>query len=284
MQRWDSVTIVGVGLIGASIGLALRERELAQAVVGVGRRTSTLRTARQRGAVTSTTTDLTRGVRDSQLIVVCTPVESIATFVLEAAANCPAGSIITDAGSTKFEIVRTVDAGLKNGSRHAAFVGSHPMAGREKTGPAHAQADLFEGRVAVVTPSKQSSAEAVNQVDQFWELLGSKVVRMSPQDHDRSVAAISHMPHLVASALAAATPDEELLLASTGWLDTTRIASGDPELWRQILVENRGGVLKSLDKFEKVLAAFRQALERDQPEKLLQLLAAGKQRRDSLGN
>jgi prephenate dehydrogenase len=107
---------------------------------------------------------------------------------------------------------------------------------------------------------------------------------MSPKDHDRSVAAISHMPHLVASALAAATPAEELSLASTGWLDTTRIAGGDPDLWRQILFENRSGVLKSLDKFEKVLIAFRQALERDQQEKLLQLLEAGKQRRDSLGN
>jgi prephenate dehydrogenase len=284
MQRWDSVTIVGVGLIGASIGLALRERELAKTVVGVGRRAATLRTARQRGAVTSTTTDLTRGVRDSQLILVCTPVESIARFVLEAAASCPAGSIITDAGSTKFEIVQTVDAGLKKSSHQVAFVGSHPMAGSEKTGPAYAQADLFEGRVAVVTPSKRSSCEAVEHVERFWELLGSKVVRMSPKDHDRSVAAISHMPHLVASALAAATPAEELSLASTGWLDTTRIAGGDPDLWRQILFENRSGVLKSLDKFEKVLVAFRQALERDQQEKLLQLLEAGKQRRDSLGN
>jgi prephenate dehydrogenase len=284
MQRWDSVTIVGVGLIGASIGLALRERELARTVVGVGRRAATLRTARQRGAVTSTTTDLTRGVRDSQLILVCTPVESIARFVLEAAASCSARSIITDAGSTKFEIVHTVDAGLKKSSHQVAFVGSHPMAGSEKTGPAYAQADLFEGRVSVVTPSKQSNREAVEHVERFWELLGSKVVRMSPKDHDRSVAAISHMPHLVASALAAATPAEELSLASTGWLDTTRIAAGDPDLWRQILVENRSGVLKSLDKFEKVLAAFRQALERDQQEKLLQLLEAGKQRRDSLGN
>jgi prephenate dehydrogenase len=284
MQRWESVTIIGVGLIGASIGLALRERELARTVVGVGRRTSTLRQARQRGAVTSTTKDLARGVRDSQLVLVCTPVESIATFVLEAAANCPVGSIITDAGSTKLEIVGKVDAGLKNASNQIAFVGSHPMAGSEKTGPAHAQADLFEGRVAVVTPSKQTSREAVEQVDRFWQLLGSKVVHMSPKDHDRSVAAISHMPHLVASALAAATPDGDLSLASTGWLDTTRIASGDPELWRQILVDNRGGVLKSLDKFERVLAMFRHALERDQQEKLLQLLEAGKQRRDSLGN
>jgi prephenate dehydrogenase len=284
MQRWESVTIIGVGLIGASIGLALRERELARTVVGVGRRTSTLRQARQRGAVTSTTTDVARGVRDSRLILVCTPVESIATFVLEAAANCPVGSIITDAGSTKVEIVGAVDAALKNSSNQVAFVGSHPMAGSEKTGPAHAQADLFEGRVAVVTPSKQTSSEAVEQIDRFWELLGSTVVHMSPKDHDRSVAAISHMPHLVASALAGATPAEDLSLASTGWLDTTRIASGDPELWRQILVDNRGGVLKSLDKFERVLAMFRHALERDQQEKLLQLLEAGKQRRDSLGN
>ena len=165
-----------------------------------------------------------------------------------------------------------------------AFVGSHPMAGSEKTGPAHAQADLFEGRVAVVTPSRQTSTEAVDQVERFWRQLGSQVVRMSPKDHDRSVAAISHMPHLVASALAAATPEEELQLASTGWLDTTRIAGGAPELWRQILVDNRSGVLKSLDKFEKVLASFRRALERQEHEQLLQLLEAGKQRRDSLGN
>ena len=116
-------------------------------------------------------------------------------------------------------------------------------------------------------PRNGRATEAVEQVERFWQLLGSKVVRMSPKDHDRSVAAISHMPHLVASALAAATPAEELQLASTGWLDTTRIASGDPELWRQILVENRGGVLKSLDKFEKVLASFRRALERDEPGK-----------------
>jgi prephenate dehydrogenase len=223
-------------------------------------------------------------VRDSHLVIICTPVERIATLALEASQHCQSDAIITDAGSTKLEIVRLVETGLKSSAKQIAFVGSHPMAGREKNGPEFGQANLFEGRVTVVTPSKQSNDDSVEEVEQLWKLLGSKVVRMSPKDHDRSVAAISHMPHLVASALAAATPVEELLLASTGWLDTTRIASGDPELWRQILIQNRGGVLKSLDKFEKVLAAFRQALERDQQEKLLQLLEAGKQRRDSLGN
>ncbi|MBC8352551.1 MAG: prephenate dehydrogenase/arogenate dehydrogenase family protein [Planctomycetes bacterium] len=284
MQRWESVTIVGVGLIGASIGLALRERGLAEFVIGVGRRSSTLRKARQRGAVTSTTTDLSRGVRGSQLIVICTPVEEIAAFAVDAAVSCPSSAVITDVGSTKLEIVRVVDAALNRSSNEVAFVGSHPMAGSEKTGPAHAQADLFKGRVAVVTPSKLTNEAAARQVERFWKQLGSNVVRMSPKDHDRSVAAISHMPHLVASSLAAATPDAELQLASTGWLDTTRIASGDPELWRQILVENRAGVLKSLDKFEKVLASFRRALERDDQQKILQLLEAGKQSRDSLGN
>ena len=219
MQRWESVTIVGVGLIGASIGLALRERGLAKSVVGVGRRTSTLRKARERGVITSTTTNLSRGVRNSQLIVICTPVESIAAFAVEAAAHCPVDAVITDAGSTKLEIVRAVDGALKRSSNQAAFVGGHPMAGSEKTGSAHAQADLFEDRVAVVTPTKQTNDEAVRQVERFWKLLGSKVVRMSPQDHDRMVAAISHMPHLVASALATATPDEQLQLAATGWLD-----------------------------------------------------------------
>ncbi|MCA9122006.1 MAG: prephenate dehydrogenase/arogenate dehydrogenase family protein [Planctomycetaceae bacterium] len=284
MQHWDSVTIVGVGLIGASIGLALRERGLAKNVIGVGRRASTLRKARQHGAVTSTTTDLSRGVRDSRLILISTPVERIAPLVLEATAGCKPDAIITDAGSTKLKIVRTVEFALRSSTDRAAFVGSHPMAGGEKTGPEHGQANLFEGRVAVVTPSKQSNPEAVRQIELFWQLLGSKVVRMSPKDHDRSVAAISHMPHLIASALAAATPAEELQLASTGWMDTTRIASGDPELWRQILVQNTNGVLKSLDKFEKVLAALRRALERDDQGKILQLLQAGKQRRDSLGN
>lgn len=284
MQRWESVTIVGVGLIGASIGLALRERELANSVVGVGRRSSTLRKAKQRGAVTSTTTDLLRGVRDSQLVIVCTPVEQISDFVVRAASHCPSGTVITDAGSTKLDIVRTVDAALKRASNGVAFVGSHPMAGSEKTGPLHAQSDLFEQRVAVVTPSKHSQQTAIKQVERLWKLIGARVIRMTPQDHDRSVAAISHMPHVVASALASAVPEIDLQLASTGWLDTTRIASGDPELWRQILTDNRAGVLKSLDKFEKVLAAFRRALERDEQQKLLQLLEAGKQRRESLGN
>ncbi len=285
MERsWKSVTIVGVGLIGASIGLALRERGLAESIVGVGRRVSSLRTAKQRQAVTSTTTNLAHGVAESQLIVICTPVEQIVAHVLEAAEHCPEGAVITDAGSTKAAIVSRLDAALHKRPRGVSFVGSHPMAGSEKTGPAHAQANLFSGRAALVTPSRQTDPQACDQVADLWAALGARVLRLSPRDHDRAVAMISHMPHLVASALAATTPEADLALASTGWLDTTRIAAGDAELWRQIFTDNRADVLKSLDKFEKVLGSFRRALERDDQRKLLQLLEAGKQRRDSLGN
>lgn len=283
MKRWDSVTIIGVGLIGASIGLALRQRRLANHVVGVGRRVSSLRKAKACGAVTATTTNLERGVSAAELIVVCTPVETIVQRSLEAAQQARPGTLITDAGSTKAEIVRALDLELKH-HPDIDYVGSHPMAGSEKTGPTHARADLFERRVAVVTPTARSSPSATDKIEQFWRSLGSRVVRLSPGEHDRAVAMISHLPHLVASAVAAATPEEDLPLASTGWLDTTRIAAGDPELWRQILSDNRADILKSLGKFEKVLASFRRALERDDQRKLLQLLEAGKQRREALGN
>ena len=140
----DTVAIIGVGLIGGSIGLALRKRGLAKNVVGVGRRASSLRRAKECGAVTSTTTSLARGVADAELVVVCTPIETIVPSVLAAAEHCPTGALITDAGSTKAEIVAALDGQLPS---RAAFVGSHPLAGSEKNGPQHARDDLFDGRV-----------------------------------------------------------------------------------------------------------------------------------------
>lgn len=285
MKQWDTVAIVGVGLIGGSIGLALRERGLARTILGVGRRSASLRRAKKRGAVTGTTMDLARGVAQADLIVVCTPVAEIIPRVLEVADACPATALITDVGSTKAEIVGQLDQALVHGGRRrAAFVGSHPLAGSEKTGPEFARADLFENRVVVMTPTRKTAQLAVALTRSFWESLGANVLIETPQRHDQSVAAISHLPHLVASALAAATPPADLCLAAGGWQDTTRVAAADAELWRQILADNRLHVLKSLDKFEKVLAQFRLALETDDQAKLRRLLEAGKQHRESVGN
>ena len=285
MERLDTVAIVGVGLIGGSIGLALRDRGLADAVVGIGRRQSSLRKARRCGAVTQTTTDIPRGVRRAQLVVVCTPVGAVAQRIRAVAAAAAPGTLITDAASTKEQVVADAEAYLRGAEsipRDVRFVGSHPLAGDHRAGPEHASADLFEGRTVVVTPTGRSRAADVRQLDQFWSALGAQVVTMRPRQHDQALAATSHLPHLVAAAVAAATPAQDLPLTATGWLDTTRVAAGSPLLWQEILMGNRKHVLRSLTRLEKTLAAFRKALEHDQQRTLERLLAKGKSHRDAV--
>jgi len=281
MPHWKTVAITGVGLIGGSIGLALRSRGLADRVVGIGRREESLRIAAQVGATTETTLDLAQGVREADLIVVCTPVASIAEHVRTAAAACPRTALITDAGSTKETIVEQLKDRLP---RQARFVGSHPMAGSEKQGPADADPDLFVGRTVVITPTRRNPAADVDELEAFWSSLGARVVRMSPAAHDRAVAATSHLPHLVAAALADAVPLAGMPLTAGGFRDTTRIAGGDPELWTQILLDNRENVLRALQPFEKIVATFRQALEGGERSTLKKSLTKAKLKRDALGS
>ena len=164
------------------------------------------------------------------------------------------------------------------------------MAGSEKAGVASATADLFDGRMVVVTqpPEQRRNDEgllqAANQMREFWESLGAEVVTMDADQHDVAVAAVSHLPHVVASALSAATEADFLKLAATGWRDTTRVAGGDPELWRQILMENRTHVLQAMDNFANVLDSFRDGLRNGDAAQLVSLLTAGKQNRDTVGN
>jgi len=288
MKSFDTVTIVGVGLIGASIGLALRERKRARQVVGVGRRMASLRTARARGAVDRATTDLKRAVAGAELVVVCAPVGSIVRLVQEVAAASP-GTLITDAGSTKARIVAELDKARvpdRDGRDvPIRFVGSHPLAGDHRTGPRHARGDLLEDRTVVVTPSRRSAVADVATLKRFWHGLGARVVMtLGARQHDRLLASSSHLPHLVASALAATTPDTCLPLVASGWLEMTRVAAGDPQLWSEILLSNREALIKSLDRLERRLAAFRQGIEADRSRRITDLLRQGKQKRDAVGN
>jgi len=276
-----TVAIVGVGLIGGSIGLALRERKLAQRVIGVGRTASRLQQARRRGAVTETTTSLERGVAEADVVVVCTPVDDVAEHVCAVAENTGSDTLITDVGSTKEQIVQHLEVKLPAKSR---FVGSHPVAGGEKAGVRFARADLFQRRLTIVTPGKQSAAQDIQRVSRFWRSLGAQVVRMTPRQHDEQIAAISHLPHVLATLLAAGTTSEQQQLVGTGWLDTTRVASGDVTLWRQIFQQNKVHVLKSVDKFAQLLTSFREALDKDDEREITRLLETGKKHRDSVGN
>jgi prephenate dehydrogenase len=287
MAEYDTVAIIGVGLIGGSIGLALRERKLAQKIIGIGRRQQSLDAARKVGAIDHGVTNLANGVSQAQLVIVATPVDTIAERVVQAAAACPAGALITDAGSTKASIVATVDAGLASRRSGPRFVGSHPLAGDHRTGPEHARADLFEGRVVVITPTDHTRQAAVTEVSGFWESLGANVRSMKPGDHDAALGITSHLPHIAAVALAAATPTELLPLTASGWRDTTRVAGGDPELWQAIFTANRQRVLEAIDLLDQTLGSLRESLEQGDNESLrliLESAAKRKRDRDALGD
>jgi prephenate dehydrogenase len=281
MKQWDTVAIVGVGLIGGSIGLALRQKNLAKNVVGIGRRQASLRIARRVGAVTHTTIDLNKGVAESELVIVCTPVGKIVEHVRQAALHCPERTLITDAGSTKQSIVAALDSGLGHGCR---FLGSHPLAGSEKTGAAFATADLFEGRLAILTPTKNTRAEDFDLLEEFWQSLGSVVIQMTPEEHDKSIALTSHLPHVAAAALVMTLPELCFRLIGPGFLDTTRVAGGDAELWRQILAENRENVLLALEQYGSNLAALHAALRDNNQDEITRFLTLAKKNRDALGS
>jgi len=287
MAEFDTVAIVGVGLIGGSIGRALRERKLAREVIGIGRRESRLNSAQELGAIDRGTINLHEGVANAQLVVVATPVDSIVDFVSQAAGASANRSLITDAGSTKREIVESVEALLVDRRDGPRFVGSHPLAGDHRTGVEYSRGDLFEGRKVVVTPTEETHRAAVLEISGFWQSLGAEVVTMSPAEHDAALAATSHLPHLIAAALALATPKELLPLAASGWRDTTRVAGGDAEMWRAIFASNRQDVLDALKRFDCWTGEIREMLALGQDERLQRLLERAnwmKANRDSLGD
>ncbi|HYT91470.1 MAG TPA: prephenate dehydrogenase/arogenate dehydrogenase family protein [Gemmataceae bacterium] len=276
-----TLTIVGVGLIGGSIGLAARQRGLVRRILGVGRQRDSLERARRLGVVDDWSLDLVTAVGQADVAVFCTPVDQIAAQVLAAAPACAAGTLLTDAGSTKASIVGGVEGRLPPG---VAFVGSHPLAGSEKRGPEHADAQLFQGRLTVVTPTPQTDGAAVERVAAFWAGLGSRVCVMSPEDHDRALALTSHLPHLLASAMAGILPPELHDLTASGFRDTTRIAAGDPGLWTAIFAHNRAAVLDALRLFSARLTEFQAALEAGDCAALDHFLTQAKKVRDALGS
>jgi prephenate dehydrogenase len=280
-MRIQTLTIVGVGLIGGSIGLAARRRGLAAHVIGVGRQQASLDQAVAVGAIDETSLDVIEAVRRSEVAVFCTPVDRIAEQILAAAPLCNRGTLLTDAGSAKAAIVHAIDGQLPN---EVAFVGSHPLAGSEKRGPGFAEANLFEGRVTIVTPTPHTAPSSLEQTKAFWEALGSEVLFMSPEEHDRALAMTSHLPHLTASALASILPPELYKLTASGFRDTTRVAAGDPALWTGIFLQNRAAMVDALGAFKARLMELKQAIIADDRAALDALLAQAKRTRDALGN
>lgn len=268
MELPDTIAIVGVGLLGGSIAAAAKSRKPTAHVVGIGRNHKRLAQAASLGLLDSFHTDVS-GVAQADTIVVCTPVDRISEDVRATAAVAKPGAVITDVGSVKGTIVSE----LADLAAAGTFVGSHPMAGSEKTGFEHADAGLFVGAKCVICATDETPSESINSIAGFWGSLGAVVAHLSADEHDRIVAAISHLPHAVAVALAMTPTEDALPFAATGFADTTRIAKGNADLWTAILTANRAALLASIDQFETRLGALRAAVESD-PAAIRQLLAA----------
>ena len=277
------LAIVGVGLLGGSVAKAARLGGLAHRIVGIGRDAGRLRPALDDGTLDLAVTELDAGVREADFVLLAAPVLTIEGLLERVWRAAPDGALITDVGSTKRNIVRAAER--LAATRSLRFVGSHPLAGSEQAGYSVARADLFRGATVVVTPTEATELGALKKTTEFWEALGARVSSLDPETHDRTVAAISHLPHLIACALvdgAARVEPSALELAARGFRDTTRIAAGDPDMWTEIFLANRDALSATVEAFREALADLQRTIDAGQADALRAVLARIKATREQV--
>jgi len=282
--RWNKITLVGVGLLGGSLGLAIKRRRLAREVAGYVRRAASVKECADTGAVDFASTDLLAAVWNADLVILCTPLGQMRPLVKQLIPALKRGAIITDVGSVKGSVVKELETLIARAGGH--FVGSHPMAGAEKTGVASARVDLFDSAVCVVTPTKRTNRSALRKVEEFWKAVGSQVLRMATETHDALVSRSSHLPHIVAATLARHVLDPKhpptlAALCANGFRDTTRIASGSPEMWRDIALANHPQIRVALDDFVRELQRVQGILRLGKAAEIASLFETAKVRRDA---
>lgn len=302
MTLLSRLTLIGVGMIGGSIGLAARKRRLADRIVGIDTYDRNLETAIRLGILDHGTTDLKEGMNltgiagpfsdakpRSELIVIATPVGTVPESLRQILdiANRPENAgrriLVTDVGSTK-NAIRSEWEQMTSKNRSAAcrYVGSHPIAGSSSSGPEHADAGLFENRTAVVTPMNSDRDVDVGLLALFWQSLGSTVLCLAPDIHDRILARTSHLPHLLSSLMAESLHANEAPFTGPGFHSTTRLASGMPSLWRDVVSSNSDAILEAISGFENELGQLKQAIEKKQWDEITAFLQLAKRNRDAL--
>ncbi len=279
------LAVVGVGLIGGSFALALKEAGLVGEIVGIGRGRANLETALEKGIIDAFTHSLSEGVAGADVVFLSTPVQTLSKVASEVLPHMKPGSILTDGGSVKADVIQAIEPMLPAGIN---FVPGHPVAGTEQSGSAAAFASLYRGRRCILTPTSRTAPDALEKIKRLWQAAGSEVVVMTPEKHDRVLAAISHLPHMVAYALVDAVgncsdENENILNYSAGgFRDFTRIASSDPTMWRDIALSNRTALLEVIENFEKSLAEVKQDIATGNSDGLFEFFLRSKQRRDAI--
>jgi prephenate dehydrogenase len=276
MRRVKTLAVIGVGLIGGSFALALRRAGAVANVVGFDRDHAALERAAAMGAIDTAASSVSEAVRGADLIMVAVPVRAIGPVLHHVALAMEPGAVVTDAGSTKGEVVRVAREELRE--RFPRFVPGHPIAGREASGVESALPDLFRGARVVLTPAPETARDAIEVVRGAWEAVGGRLAETTAEEHDRVFAAVSHLPHLLAFALvseiaARDNASELLAFAAGGFRDFTRIAASSPEMWRDIALQNRAALLAELDRYAAQLAVFRELIDKGEAAGLERLMA-----------
>jgi prephenate dehydrogenase len=279
------MTLCGVGLIGGSFALTARKVGLVERIVGLGRTQANLDVAMARELVDEVTRDPALAARGADLVMLATPVMTFPETLAAMVPHLPEDAVVTDVGSLKEWVVHELEPLI--GPR-MALVGVHPVAGKETVGAAAAEEDLFVNRRVIVTPSGRSTPDAVAKVEALWRATGAKVERMTPAAHDAILARASHLPQLVASALAASLEHEQIdgkraiEYGSGGLRDTTRLAASSAEMWRDICLTNRTAILAALKLFRGTFEEFEDAVERADADQLIALFERGRRMRERL--
>jgi prephenate dehydrogenase len=285
-NQFGVVSIVGVGLIGASLGLALKGAGVVREVIGVGRSSANLDQAKKMGAI-DRVADLAEAVQSSQWVVLCVPVAQMRSIFAQLEPHLGSNTLITDAGSTKCDVILAAKEVL--GKKVCQFVPAHPIAGGAQHGAAAARADLFQGKQTIICQLQENSAADVALVEEFWKALGSNIKRISAVQHDAIYAAVSHLPHILSYALMASVlnsedAEQKLGHAGAGFRDFTRIAASSPEMWRDICIANKQAILKELDQYLSITQRLREMIAKEDAnglEKVFQKASQARQKWDA---
>ena len=278
----NKITIIGVGLIGGSLALALKERNLAKAVFGYGRDQSRLEEAQKSNVIDAFSTNIKEAIDEANIVVIATPVGTFKDILDQIEPLISSNVIITDVGSTKSDIVNIVNDVLRDKS--GCFIPAHPIAGKERSGFEVSDSKLYDGKKVIITPQETNSPESIDVIDQMWKNVGADVDFMSAESHDNLLGMTSHLPHMLAFSLVNYLVDQNpnaSIYAGGGFKDFSRIASGDAIMWRDICLQNKNQIMNHLKGYQSTLDDLLEAINDEDSEKLGQLFTTAKKTRDS---
>lgn len=281
MKDLNQITVIGLGLLGSSISLAILRSFSKVRVVGYTHRASTRDKARQLAVASEVVNDLRQSVYGSDIVVLATPLCTFESIFGEIADSLPDGCIVTDVGSTKVFPHRWAAKKLPG---NVYYIGSHPIVGSEQRGVGFARDDLFVQAVCILTTTEKTNRRVVQILKKFWSQLGCFVKTMKPAEHDRIFANVSHLPHIAAAALINANNSEDLKFAGKGFMDTSRVASGPANVWTDVLLTNQNNILRDIDKVIAELTKFKKAIKSENKREIERLLEKAKDKRTKLIN